>query len=274
MERIRGTNNLAYYAVMGYPISHSLSPFIHECFAKQINKKLVYEKISVYPHVFEQAVSHFFLRGGKGLNITSPFKERAFVMTDNCTLRSQLAKSANVLTEINGQIQADNTDGIGLVNDLKSHMTILGKRILLIGAGGAVRGVIQALLNENPAELYLTNRTIEKAYALTREYQSLFVYSQQKNESEFQAFDIIINATSIRLVEEETLNLSACLVGNHTLCYDMAYGQYSFFLEWGKRNGAFLCLNGLGMLMEQAAESFYIWNQVYPDINAVFLQFK
>lgn len=255
------------YAVFGHPIAHSLSPEIHQQFAKQTGIALRYKKINVPLPQFEQYVNDFFRSGGQGLNVTVPFKERAFSMAEVKSDRAKLAGAANVLWMEKGQLHADNTDGIGLIRDLKNHHVLLvNKTILVLGAGGGARGIIGPLLQEKPALLTLSNRTFEKAQKL----QSLFpTLSLCKWDALTSGFDLIINATSAS-VNDGYLSLSPTLFAHHPFCYDLFYGKNRTtpFVEWTKRLGC-QSIDGTGMLIEQAAESFFIWHGVLPNLQSL-----
>jgi len=255
-----------HYAVMGDPISHSLSPEIHQLFAKQTGCILTYEKIQIDPLTFEQQVNDFFNTGGKGLNITLPCKQRAFAMSEVVTDRCLQAKSANILWQHMGKLYADNTDGIGLLRDLSRYIDLTDKRILLLGAGGAVRGVLGPLLSTNPAKLTVANRTVAKADELQRDFSQMVVCDLNDLHDEF---DVVINGTSASL-SCSALALPMTVFASKPLCYDLAYqkqGQTSF-VKWAQSLGC-VAVDGFGMLVEQAAEAFYIWHEVMPDTSAI-----
>lgn len=261
------------YAVFGSPIAHSRSPAIHKLFAEQTGQHLVYDKQLVEPEAFDAACRDFFAAGGKGLNITLPLKELAFGLADKQTERAQQAGAANTLKlEDDGSILADNTDGPGLVRDLRHNhgWTIRGKRVLMLGAGGAVRGVMGPLLKEAPQEVWIANRTVERAQTLAG------LFSKKGNvracgldEIPAQAFDLIINGTSLSL-QGDAPPLSKAQLSADTACYDMAYGsEPTAFLRWAEAQGLSRLADGLGMLVEQAAESFQLWRGVMPDTAPV-----
>ena len=256
-----------HYAVMGNPINHSLSPWIHQLFAKQIGLHLTYEKIQIDLAHFEQQVNDFFDQGGKGLNITLPCKQRAFAMSDIATSRCLKAQAANTLwRDENGNLKADNTDGIGLLRDLARYIDLTNKKILLLGAGGAARGILAPLLAAHPEKLTLTNRTPEKAQALSLEFPPAI----SANLSELEGpFDLIINATSAGLTAQG-IALSSTLITPNTLCYDLTYQKHAStpFVQWAKANGC-IGIDGLGMLVEQAAAAFFIWHGVMPETAPV-----
>lgn len=253
---------------MGNPIAHSLSPEIHELFAEQTGILLCYEKIEVSASRFEDSVMDFFNQGGMGLNITLPFKERAYAMAQVKSTRCQQAGAANTLWMKNGVLHADTTDGVGLLRDLGRHTHLTNKTIVLLGAGGAARGVIGALLQENPAQLILSNRSIEKAQALQQIYPSITI---RRFEELTESYDILINATSASL-EDKHLPLPKTILVNHPFCYDLAYARDGItpFVQWAQSQGVH-AIDGIGMLIEQAAESFYIWHGVMPDTAMINL---
>ncbi len=261
------------YAVMGNPISHSKSPLIHTEFASQTQQRLNYSAIQVDAGGFEQAVGNFRASGGKGLNITVPFKQEAWEFVDE---RNELAVQAGAVNTIsfndNGQCVGDNTDGIGLVRDLIDNHAIelTGKRILILGAGGAVRGVLGPMLAQQPSEIVIANRTEEKALALANEFNR----GDQLRGCGFpsiddQPFDLIINGTAASL-QGELPPIPAIAISKNTCCYDMMYGKEpTVFMVWASEHDASKVLNGLGMLVEQAAESFFIWRGVRADTREV-----
>ncbi len=300
------------FAVMGNPIAHSLSPFIHQQFAEQTGIQLSYEKILVPEASFEAQVVEFFSHGGKGLNITLPFKQRAFALATSPTPRAMQAKAANTLWMTGEQLHADNTDGIGLIRDLATQLDLEGKQVLLLGAGGAARGVIGPLLAAGIAQLTVVNRTTEKATNLQADFRQIKCSRFAELEG---SFDLIINATSASLVEatqplevnirnelrttnpspalrapsprsrgegenegsslEEKMMLPLAVLKPTTLCYDMAYSKQgsTAFVDWAHGQGV-LAMDGLGMLVEQAAEAFFIWHGVRPDPRLVLMVLK
>ncbi|MEM8594346.1 MAG: shikimate dehydrogenase [Pseudomonadota bacterium] len=264
------------YAVFGNPIEHSVSPMIHRSFAQQTNQHLTYSKQKIEQDVFEDRVSDFFSSGGCGLNITVPFKERAFEMCDVLSPRARYAGAVNTLLMKDGQLMGDNTDGIGLVRDIQDSCgwTLRNKRLLIIGAGGAARGALLPLLETQPQGVTLTNRTYARAELLQKRLDGhvddVTVHAVPMevlgNES---IFDVIINTTSAGLLGE-TLALPAVLCGPNTCCYDMSYDMSAnepstLFLQWARKCGADQVADGFGMLLEQAAESFSLWRGVLPS---------
>ncbi|KTC76893.1 shikimate 5-dehydrogenase [Legionella brunensis] len=235
---------------------------IHHRFAEQTGKQLIYEKILVDEDLFEKRVSDFFAQKGKGLNITLPFKQRAFAMAQVKTPRCLQAKAANTLWMQEGQLHADNTDGIGLIRDLSHHIDLTHKRLLLLGAGGAARGILGPLLEAGIANLTLANRSVERAYALQCDFKQISCVSFMELRGRF---DLIINATSASL-GKEAINLPLDVLDAATFCYDLAYNAKGLtsFVAWAHENGC-KAIDGLGMLVEQAAEAFFIWHGVKPE---------
>jgi shikimate dehydrogenase len=262
-----------HYAVMGNPVAHSKSPRIHTLFAEQTSQQLLYEAILVEKNCFKEAVADFLQRGGKGLNITVPFKEEAWALATTRSERAERAGAVNTLIlDQNGRHFGDNTDGAGLVRDLlQNHGTTLkNKRLLLVGAGGAARGVIEPLLNENPALLVIANRTADKAIELARLFCELgHTEGCGLDDVAGQSFDLIINATAASLAGQVPA-LPDSVITPGSSCYDMMYADKpTAFMEWAQQRGAAHCMDGLGMLVEQAAESFYLWREVRPDTGPV-----
>jgi len=261
------------YAVMGNPITHSRSPDIHAAFAKQTSQRIEYTAIQVDLGGFEQAVGNFFANGGKGLNVTVPFKQEAWQLVDELGEEAKQAGAVNtLLMNAEGQLLGRNTDGIGLVRDLLQNHggVITDKRILLVGAGGAARGVMQPLLDEKPATLVIVNRTPDRAHNLAQ------VFSGRGNVSGVgfddlgdQSFDLIINATAASL-QGEVPPLPDTVCAENCWCYDMMYSaEPTPFVTWGQQHGAIKSVDGLGMLVEQAAESFFLWRGVRPETTSV-----
>jgi shikimate dehydrogenase len=260
------------YAVIGNPIEHSRSPQIHSAFATQTGEDIRYERILGDLENFEADVEAFLTAGGRGLNVTVPFKERAFRLADSLSERAHAAGAVNTLAARDGEIQGDNTDGVGLVRDLAcNHLFgLAGARVLLLGAGGAVRGVLRPLLDEKPASLMVANRTASKARALAEATAGFGPVSGcGLDELAGHRFDLIINGTAAGLAAKVPQIPDDCLAqGGWT--YDMLYGKDpTAFVEWGRAHGAARALDGLGMLVEQAAESFLLWRGVRPDTGPV-----
>ncbi len=263
------------YAVVGNPVSHSKSPRIHSLFASQTGEQLEYTAIQAPENDFAGTVTGFFRRGGKGLNVTVPFKEQAWKLADQRTERAELAGAANTLhLGSEGLLTADNTDGKGLVTDLTVNhgISLAGKRILMLGAGGAVRGVLGPILAEKPAALVIANRTVAKAEGLVALFRKVAGQARLEAcgfEQPTEAFDIIINGTSASL-KGDLPPVSANVIGADTVVYDMMYSlQTTTFNQWALDQGASRVYDGLGMLVEQAAESFRIWRGVSPETRPV-----
>ena len=251
------------YAVFGHPIAHSKSPQIHAAFARQTGEDVVYEARLAPLDGFADSVAQFIAAGGRGANVTVPFKEEAFKLANRLSPRAQRAGAVNTLVfDVEG-IAGDNTDGAGLVADLTRNLnrSLAGKRILLLGAGGAARGVIEPLLEQQPAALVIANRTISRAQELAD------LFGHGITACSFDAadapFDIVINATAASLAGELP-PLSSRIFTPNTLAYDMMYGRDTPFLSFARTHGA-ATADGLGMLVEQAAEAFYVWRGVRPD---------
>lgn len=260
------------YAVVGNPIAHSKSPIIHRLFAEQTGQDLSYEKILAAPNAFAEELCTFFALDGKGLNVTVPFKEQAGKFADELTERARLAGAVNTLQmRADGTVLGDNTDGAGLVYDLQRlGWTLSGKRLLVLGAGGAVRGVLLPLLGQNPAELVVANRTESKASALAAMFADHGpIRACGFDALQAQAFDVIINGTSASIGGERP-PISEATIGPETRVYDMMYGKDpSPFLQWAQAQGAAEIADGLGMLVGQAAESFYLWRGIKPEAGRV-----
>jgi len=259
------------YGVMGNPVSHSKSPRIHTLFAEQTGQRLEYSAIHVDLGGFAQALGNFDASGGKGLNITVPFKQEAWALVDERSERAERAGAVNTIKFENKRRYGDNTDGVGLVNDLtRNHqISLQGKRILLMGAGGAARGVLAPLLGEQPQHLVIANRTPDKAVALAAAFADLGnITGCGFHELEDQQFELAINATAASL-QGELPPLPEKLLAKAAVCYDMMYGRTTPFMAWAAEHAAGLVLDGLGMLVEQAAESFYVWRGVRPHTAPV-----
>lgn len=264
------------YAVFGNPVAHSRSPRIHQLFAEQTGQAMSYEAVCAPLDDFAGCVEEFF-RQGKGGNVTVPFKEQAFVWASELTDRARRAKAVNTLKkQDDGSILGDNTDGAGLVNDLlKQQVPLRNRKILVLGAGGAVRGVLQPLLAQQPAEVCIANRTVEKAEQLCREFADLGVLVAAGFDWIDTPADLIINGTSASLQGEVPPLAASLIQSGHTICYDMMYaGEPTAFNRWAAQQGAARTLDGLGMLVEQAAEAFYVWRGVRPDTASVLAQIR
>ncbi|NQZ21267.1 MAG: shikimate dehydrogenase [Colwellia sp.] len=262
------------YRVFGNPIKQSRSPIIHQSFAEQTQQQLNYQSEYVELDQFEQTVKDFAKNGGKGANITVPFKEQALRICDQLTERARLAGAVNTLCFVDGKILGDNTDGQGLVQDLLNNKVQLKtSRILLLGAGGAAKGVILPLLAQLPESIVIANRTIAKAENLIKQFNNKKLSALGFAELGDEKFDLIINATSASL--SGNVPPIAKELAVNTYCYDMVYGnELTPFLQWAKDNGATKVMDGLGMLVGQAAESFRIWRDVHPEVISVLHQLR
>ena len=267
-----------HYVVIGNPIAHSRSPRIHAMFAAQTGENLDYQACLAPRDGFVVAVHDFIARGGRGANVTVPFKLEALALATQLTDRAQAAGAVNTLSFDGGNIFGDNTDGVGLMRDLMQnhHCELKARRVLLIGVGGAARGVLQPLLEQSPALLVIANRTLHKAQALTDEAGSA---AQQIEASSLSAlagrvFDVIINATSTGLDDANISpfdGVSPAPTGE--FFYEMMYGRETAFMRQARANGARVA-DGLGMLVEQAAEAFYGWRGLRPDTASVLTSIR
>jgi shikimate dehydrogenase len=257
------------YAVMGSPVAHSRSPQIHAMFAAQTGQQLRYERMNVPPETFAQQVAAFFAGGGKGLNITLPHKSSAFRLARQCSARGRAAGTINTLwLDADGQLNGDNTDGVGLVRDLTVNLgiAVTGRRLLMLGAGGAARGVLLPLLQLAPARILILNRTNARADELAAAFAASGpVHSGRVARlTDDEPYDLVINATAASLDGDLPI-LPASVITSHTYCYDMAYGAGgTVFTRWAQAEHAGGAAMGLGMLVEQAAEAFFIWRGVRP----------
>lgn len=267
------------FAVFGHPISHSLSPHIHQAFARQVGVDLEYRTIDAAPADFEAAVRRFFADGGLGANVTLPHKAAAFAMADQRSDAAQRAGVANVLTPLpGGRLAAHNTDGDGMVRDIteRHSVDLRGHTALLLGAGGAAHGVAWSLLDAGVDTLTIVNRSPEAADALadaigeparahTRYWEDL---------ADLGAFDLIVNATSAGVLGK-SLDLPFAIVGNRALCYDLSYGAAATgFLAWARTAKARYAFDGLGMLIETAADAFELWHGKRPDTDPVYAELR
>ncbi|PKO60497.1 MAG: shikimate dehydrogenase [Betaproteobacteria bacterium HGW-Betaproteobacteria-18] len=268
------------YCVMGHPVSHSRSPWIHARFAELTGQQLHYDKREIPLDHFARSVQAFIEEGGRGCNITVPFKFEAAKIATHTSTRGLLAQASNVLTFKDGQILADNTDGIGLVDDIERNagLPLKGLRLLLIGAGGAAAGVLGPLLQAGPAHISVANRTLHKASELVARHQPL---AEQRNTA-LEAhtlhglngpFDVIINATATSL-SGAAVPVAAHVLKPGAMAYDMMYGPGAQgFMDWAQAHGA-VPRDGLGMLVEQAAEAFLIWRGVRPPSGQVLAELR
>lgn len=264
------------YAVMGNPINHSKSPQIHSAFAEQTEQDLIYSAILVPLEKFKHETDNFF-RTGMGLNITVPFKEDAWQYADTYSSRALRAGAVNTLIKKeDGSIHADNTDGIGMVRDITFNhgCAIKGKRVLVLGAGGAVRGILEPVLEEKPLEVIVANRTVSKAKTLAEDLADVGTISGCGFDQIEGQFDLIINGTSASL-SGELPPIPETVIHSQTTCYDMMYGiEPTVFNQWAEKLNAGASLDGLGMLVEQAAESFKAWRGVRPESGPVIANIR
>jgi shikimate dehydrogenase len=267
------------YAVFGNPIAHSKSPDIHRQFAEQTGQDLSYSKQLVAEDGFEAAANEFFANGGKGLNITVPFKQDAYAYVARTTPRARRAGAVNTLTlEAEGTILGDTTDGVGLVGDIVHNLgwEIRHKKVLILGAGGAVRGVLEPLLEQQPQHVVIANRTVDKALQLAKGFAEFgYLLGCGFDMLGEQQFDLVINGTSASL-QGDLPPLPDSLIDPDagTACYDMLYGaEPTPFMQWAAERGA-LVSDGLGMLVGQAAESFALWRGVRPETAAVIADIR
>lgn len=265
-------------AVFGHPVQHSKSPLIHKQFAKQLGHTVEYTAIDVDPGGFAQAVEQFRAGGALGCNVTVPFKLEAFYLAENKSERAELAEACNTLRfEKDGRTFGDNTDGAGIVHDIVRNLNIglKGKKILLMGAGGAVRGVLGPILKQNPQQLVIVNRTVSKARDLAAAFaEQGKLEGVGYDDLRGQHFDIVINGTAASL-KGELPPLPETLFARGALAYDMMYGDRpTMFMEWAQLNGAEQVVDGLGMLVEQAAESYFVWMNVRPDSRSVIASLR
>ena len=261
------------YGVVGHPVAHSWSPFIHGLFARQTGETLVYRLHDVRPEDFRSHVLDFFSRGGRGLNITVPHKVAAADLANELTPRAERAGAVNTLMlKRDNRLLGDNTDGAGLVHDLRDNLSVElgGRRVLIVGAGGATRGVVAPLLVLQPAALVVANRTAERAQAFVADFADLgAVRGCGFEEIGADSYDVVINATSASL-SGEVPAIPASAIRAETVCYDMAYSRNeTSFLKWAREHGCERALQGWGMLVEQAAESFQLWRGVRPQTAPV-----
>lgn len=257
------------YAVFGNPIAHSKSPAIHRMFAEQTGERLCYDRIEAPLGDFARAVERFRADRGRGANVTVPFKEQAWELADGLSQRAQQARAVNTLV-LDTAIYGDNTDGVGLVRDLVANhgIPLAGRRVLLLGAGGAARGVLPALLHAAPGALAVANRTVDRARELVA-VQPAPAEALGLEELAGRQFDLVVNATAAGL-RGELPALPDDLLAPKAVCYDLVYADRpTAFVQWGHAHGAAMALDGLGMLVEQAAESFLLWRGVRPRSSPV-----
>ena len=264
-----------HYVVFGHPVSHSLSPRIHAAFGRQLGFTLIYRAIEATPETFPQALDAFVAAGGKGANVTLPLKEAAFALCASTSERAQRAGAVNTLIRNDGQWRGDNTDGIGLVRDLTGRLSLdlRGRRALLLGAGGSARGVAPALLDAGVSELIIVNRTAERADALADALgDPERAHSRYWDDAGAEGdYALIVNATSASRDGTTEFTLPFQLANSRTLAVDLNYGEAAIpFLAWARAANCRDVVDGLGMLVEQAAASFELWHGVRPDTAPVY----
>jgi len=265
------------YCVIGNPIEHSLSPQIHQEFAAQTGELLTYEKVKVELTGFADFLKDFANSGGKGLNITVPFKVEAFNGATQLHELADIANAVNTLSLEGAEIIGFNTDGLGFIRDLTQRhgVQLAGKSVLVLGAGGACRGIIEPLLSTNPAQVTIANRTLANAQALCELFSGRHGHNSLScvdlsvlAEGDAGTYDLVVNTTSLGL-SANGITLPASLAQG-SFCYDMSYGDKAAFARWAKEQGALNSVDGLGMLVEQAAESFNIWRGVRPRTDEIY----
>jgi shikimate dehydrogenase len=264
------------YGVIGHPVAHSRSPLIHRLFATRTGERMDYVLLDAAPGEFAAVVAEFHNGGGKGLNVTVPYKQEAYGIATRRTERARLAGAVNTLAWLDGDLLGDNTDGAGLVRDLQVNLGIglEGSSILLLGAGGASRGVVGPLLDCGARRVVIANRTHERADALAARFGMSPRLGSMPLENLTSNFDLVVNATSASLYGEVP-QIPRTAIGPGTFCYDMMYGREpTVFLRWAEANGAGGWADGLGMLVEQAAESFLVWRGVRPDTGPVLAEVR
>lgn len=261
------------YVLFGHPVTHSWSPFIHGLFARQFDHVIDYKLRDVAPAEFRHAVIDFFVEGGSGANVTLPHKPAAAEVVNELSARAERARAVNTIVRRSAtELYGENTDGVGLVTDLVRNLgvSLAGNRVLILGAGGAVRGVLAPLLEQEPREVRIANRTPERAERLRDEFSDLGEISASSfDRVDDRPWDVILNATAASLAGEVPA-LPPQAVGGDTICYDMAYGRNdTAFMCWARDRGSRHAYKGWGMLVEQAAESYLLWHGVRPETRPV-----
>lgn len=264
------------YGIIGYPVSHSRSPVIHRLFALQTNQNLQYELIEVAPGKLDTVVRQFQRTGGKGLNITLPYKSEVINLVDHLSERAHNAGAINTLMFRKNEIFGDNTDGIGLMRDLLVNLglKLADVSILILGAGGATRGIVGPLLDAKPKSITIANRTMSKARVLAEHFSTSgpVTACQFREVRPSSSYDLVINATSAG-VKGEVPSYPESAITDRTFCYDLSYGiNPTPFCDWAVKKGATRSVMGWGMLVEQAAESFHLWRGIMPDTRSVLKQ--
>jgi shikimate dehydrogenase len=260
------------YGVIGNPIAHSRSPEIHQAFADQFDRSIDFTRILATVEDFDEIVAEFVKSGGKGLSVTMPFKQQAFELSHTVSDRALDAKAVNTLIiDSDGKVSGDNTDGPGLVTDMQVNLDwqIKDKTILLLGAGGAARGILQSLCQELPECLVIANRTESKAHWLASQYEGAVNVAGSSINQLAKSFELIINATGASL-QGSDLEIPEIVVTTHSQCYDLTYAAHETpFIRWARLNGAAHTADGLGMLVEQAAVAFQLWLNQRPNTKPV-----
>tara|TARA_B100000959_G_scaffold118601_1_gene124694 strand:+ start:34159 stop:35013 length:855 start_codon:yes stop_codon:yes gene_type:complete len=264
------------YGVIGDPISHSHSPEIHKLFALQFNEKIDYDSYHVTTNNLEEFINNFRQHGGKGLNITLPHKILAMDFVDKLSLNAIQAKAINTIIFENHTIVGDNTDGIGLITDLCNNfkIEIKNKKILILGAGGAARGIIGPLIRQNPSHLEIANRTVTNAEIISKDLsrETIIKTCDLEDLSTKESFDLIINAISFD-AHQTDIKLPKNIISSSTIFYDLSYGSSpTQFMLWAMKNNAECAIQGWGMLVEQAAESFFLWKKIRPNTTDILEQ--
>lgn len=265
------------FAVFGHPVAHSKSPMIHQQFAAQFGLVIRYDAIDAEPGAFAEAVRLFRDRGGAGCNVTVPFKLEAFELADIHSDRAEQAGAANTLKfEDDGRIFADNTDGVGLIRDITENLQtpLQDKRVLVLGAGGAVRGILPSLLSQHPQYLFVANRTPSRAGDLVKRFSDSEAIEGGGFDQVPGSFDVIINGTAASL-SDDVPPISAECITTKTLVYDLMYADKpTSFMQWAAQHGTGKTADGLGMLVEQAAESFFLWHGKRPETQPVIVSLR
>jgi shikimate dehydrogenase len=261
------------YVLFGHPVSHSWSPFIHGMFARQFDHVVDYKVQDIAPDGFRHAVINFFVMGGGGANVTLPHKPAAAEIVNDLSARAERARAVNTIVRRSPtELYGENTDGVGLVTDLTRNLgvNLTGARLLILGAGGATRGVLAPLLEQEPREVRIANRTPERAASLRDEFSDLGEISASGFDGvDDRPWDLVVNATAASL-QGEVPALPEHAVGRDTVCYDMAYGRGdTAFMRWAHERGSRRAYKGWGMLVEQAAESYLLWHGVRPETRPV-----
>jgi shikimate dehydrogenase len=273
------TNNSAppdRYGLVGHPVEHSRSPFIHTLFARQTDQRISYELLDAAPAAFETAVRGFGAAGGRGLNVTVPHKEAAFTLMDEISHAARVAGAVNTISIVGKHLRGDNTDGIGFVRDVTVNQgqELADRTVILFGAGGAARGIVGPVLAEKPAKLVIANRSRQRAVDLAAHFghppeMEIVAFDQLDT---LPAFDVLVNASSAGLKGEAT-PFPGSLVSGDSFCYDMVYSRNDTpFVSWANAHGAGRAVQGWGMLVEQAAQSFYVWRGVMPVTAPILKQ--